>query len=89
MKNITVEVFDDAGVEQTIKYDFPSGSNSMVKLELLIKDIFKDELEKVSSFLPDDVHVRVDLQQKKESGKHVSLACFLPLKASSKSMEIS
>ena len=78
MKNITVEVFDDAGVEQTIKYDFPSGSNSMVKLELLIKDIFKDELEKVSSFLPDDVHVRVDLQQKKEAGKHVSLACFLP-----------
>ena len=78
MKNITVEVFDDAGVEQTIKYDFPSVSNSMVKLELLIKDVFKDELEKVSSFLPDDVHVRVDLQQKKEAGKHVSLACFLP-----------
>ena len=78
MKNIVVEIRDDAGVEQMINFDFPSDSNSFNNVRLLIKEIFIEELTKLSSFLMEGVHVHVDLQQKKESKTHVSLACFLP-----------
>ena len=68
MKNVEIEVRDDAGVEQMIGFDFPLNAGSFNDLRLLIKEIFKEELNKLSSFLSDEVYVRVVNRKPKTIG---------------------
>jgi len=78
MENVKVEIRDAAGVEQMLNFDISNGSSYFGDLRLLIEEIFLEELHKLSSFLTDDLCVRVDLQQTKTSNTHVTLACFTP-----------